>query len=70
LDSIAASVIGGISLKGGEGNVLLTLVGVLIIASVSNGLIIIGVPSSYQYLATGIILILAVLTDSLKKRRV
>jgi ribose transport system permease protein len=68
LDSIAASVIGGVSLYGGEGNILLTLIGVLIIASVANGLIIIGVPSSYQYLATGIILILAVLTDSLKKR--
>lgn len=69
LDSIAASVIGGISLSGGEGNILFTLIGVLIIAAVSNGLIIIGVPSSYQYLATGIILILAVLTDSLKKKR-
>jgi ribose transport system permease protein len=69
LDSIAASVIGGISLAGGEGNILFTLIGVLIIAAVSNGLIIIGVPSSYQYLATGIILILAVLTDSLKKKR-
>jgi ribose transport system permease protein len=69
LDSIAASVIGGISLAGGRGNILFTLIGVLIIASVSNGLIIVGVPSSYQYLATGIILILAVLTDSLKARR-
>lgn len=69
LDSIAASVIGGISLAGGEGNILFTLIGVLIITSVSNGLILTGVPSSYQYLATGIILILAVLTDSLKKKR-
>jgi ribose transport system permease protein len=69
LDSIAASVIGGISLSGGEGNILFTLIGVLIIASVSNGLILVGVPSSYQYLATGLILILAVLTDSLKKRK-
>jgi ribose transport system permease protein len=69
LDSIAASVIGGISLAGGTGNILFTLIGVLIITSVSNGLIIVGVPSSYQYLATGIILILAVLTDSLKTRR-
>ena len=69
LDSIAASVIGGVSLAGGQGNILLTLIGVLIITSVSNGLIIVGVPSSYQYLATGIILILAVLTDSLKTRK-
>ena len=69
LDSIAASVIGGISLAGGQGSILLTLIGVLIITSVSNGLIIVGVPSSYQYLATGIILILAVLTDSLKTRK-
>jgi len=61
LDTIAAAVLGGTSMAGGKGNVLGSLLGVIIIGVVQNGLIMINMPSYYQYLATGIIMFFAVL---------
>lgn len=68
LQSIAAAVIGGVALTGGEGNVLMTLIGTLMIACINNGLILLNVPSSYQYLVTGVVLITAVLSDSMSRK--
>ena len=68
LSSIAAIVIGGASLLGGEGSMIGTLVGTLIIAVIQNGLIIIGVDPFWQYVAVGVIIIMAVLIDQVKAK--
>jgi fructose transport system permease protein len=69
LDSITAVVLGGTSLFGGRGSVLGTLVGALIVGIVRNGLQLMGVPSIYQVLITGVLVILAVAVDQLARRR-
>jgi len=63
LDSITAVVLGGTSLFGGRGNVIGTLIGALIVGVVRNGLQLMGIPSMYQVLITGILVILAVAVD-------
>ncbi|GAA2293430.1 ABC transporter permease [Nonomuraea roseoviolacea subsp. roseoviolacea] len=69
LDSITAVVLGGTSLFGGRGTVLGTLIGALIVGVFRNGLQLMGVPSIYQTLITGILVILAVTVDQLSRRR-
>ena len=69
LDSITAVVLGGTSLFGGRGSILGTLVGVLIVGVFRNGLTLMGVPSVYQVLVTGVLVILAVTTDQLTHKR-
>jgi ribose/xylose/arabinose/galactoside ABC-type transport system permease subunit len=68
LDSIAAVVIGGASLFGGEGNILGTLIGALIIAVIQNGFVILGINGFWQYVAIGSVIILAVLVDQARAR--
>ncbi|MCB8882278.1 ABC transporter permease [Acidisoma cellulosilytica] len=68
LSSIAAIVIGGASLFGGEGKILGTVVGALIISVLQNGLIIEGIDPFWQYAAVGVVIILAVLMDQAKAR--
>lgn len=68
LDSITAVVLGGTSLFGGRGNVLGTLIGALIVGVFRNGLQLMGIPSMYQVLITGILVILAVSIDQLSHR--
>lgn len=63
LDSIAAVVIGGASLFGGRGGVAAALVGALVIGTLRNGLNLIGVDSDLQYVAVGVVVILAVGMD-------
>ena len=69
LDAIAATVIGGTSLLGGEGTVLGTLIGALIMAVLRNGLNILGVSSFVQQVVIGSVIIAAVLIDMWLKRR-
>ena len=69
LDSITAVVLGGTSLFGGRGSIAGTLVGVLIVGVFRNGLTLMGVPSVYQILVTGILVILAVATDQLTHKK-
>jgi fructose transport system permease protein len=69
LDSITAVVLGGTSLFGGRGTVIGTLIGALIVGVFRNGLTLIGVQVIYQYLVTGILVILAVSVDQLTHRR-
>jgi ribose transport system permease protein len=69
LDAIAAPVLGGVSLFGGVGNVTGALVGAFILGILSNGLNLMGVPSFWQQVIKGVVLILAVLLDVLTKRR-
>lgn len=63
LDAIAAAVIGGTSMDGGRGNVIGTLVGALIIGTISNGLDILNVSAYWQQIIKGLIILIAVLLD-------
>ena len=70
LDAIAATVIGGTSLMGGEGRVIGTLIGALIMGVLRNGLNLLGVSSFIQQIVIGSVIIIAVLVDmALKKQR-
>ena len=68
LNAIAAAVIGGTSLFGGRGRAWSALVGILVIQSISNGLILLNLDSSYRYMITGVVTLLAVIIDSLSRR--
>lgn len=69
LFAIAAVVIGGASLMGGKGSIGRTVIGVLILNVLENGLNITGLPTFYRYIATGLILIAAVVIDQLTPER-
>ncbi len=69
LDAIAATVIGGTSLVGGEGRVMGTLIGALIMGVLRNGLNLLGVSSFLQQTIIGSVIIIAVLVDMTLKRR-
>jgi ribose transport system permease protein len=69
LDAIAAAVMGGASLSGGEGTIAGSLVGALIMGVVRNGLNLLNVSSYWQKVAIGTIILLAVLVDSLRKKK-
>jgi ribose/xylose/arabinose/galactoside ABC-type transport system permease subunit len=68
LQVIAATVLGGISLAGGQGEILATLGGALIIGILHNGLNLLGVSPYWQMVAMGCVIILAVILDSLRRR--
>jgi len=65
LYAIAAVVVGGASMFGGEGTIIGTVIGSLIIGTIQYGLVIVGVSSFWQYLAVGVIVVIAVIVDSL-----
>ena len=68
LNSIAAAVIGGVSLFGGRGEVRAAFLGALVIATVSNGLNTAGYATGVIYVVTGVILLLAVTLDTIARR--
>lgn len=68
LDAIAAVVIGGASLFGGVGKISGTLVGALVLAVIRNGLNLLNVNPFWQQVAIGVVIALAVLGDSLRRR--
>lgn len=68
LDAIAAVVIGGASLYGGTGRVSGVLLGALLTQSILNGLSLLNVQTAYQYITSGVVLMLAVFLDALSKR--
>ena len=69
LDAIAAAVIGGTSLSGGEGSILGTVIGAFIISTLTNGLRILSVPQEWQTVVTGAIVIVAVYLDIVRRRQ-
>jgi ribose transport system permease protein len=69
LDAIAAAVIGGTSLSGGEGTILGTVIGAFIISILTNGLRILSVPQEWQTVVTGSIVVLAVYLDIVRRGR-
>jgi ribose transport system permease protein len=70
LDVIAAVVIGGAPLAGGEGSVLGSVFGALLIIVIRTGAVHMGMPSWVQYIVTGVIIFVAVAVDSARRRRV
>jgi L-arabinose transport system permease protein len=69
LQVISACVLGGVSLSGGVGTMLGVVVGVLIMGTVNNAMNLLNIPPFYQYVASGGILLAAVLFDRLKQHR-
>ncbi len=70
LDAIASVVIGGTSMMGGEGNLIGTFLGALIIGVVSNGLNLLSIPQGPQRMVKGAIIVIAVTIDMIRKRRI
>ncbi|WP_256843008.1 ABC transporter permease [Ornithinimicrobium cryptoxanthini] len=69
LQAIAAVIIGGTSLLGGRGTILGTLIGALIMSVLINGLRIMAVQSEWQTVVVGVVVLVAVFADNLRKRR-
>jgi ribose transport system permease protein len=63
LDAIAAAAIGGTSLMGGKGSIIGTIIGAIILGSLRTGLTLMNIQAFYQLLATGLIIIIAMLID-------
>jgi D-xylose transport system permease protein len=68
LNAIAAAVIGGTSLFGGRGRTYAALLGILVIQSITNGMLLLNVNSSVRFMVTGFVLAVAVAIDSLARR--
>lgn len=68
-DAIAAAVLGGASMSGGVGTVGGLIIGALVIGVLSNGLNLLGVNSFWQYVAKGVVILLAVYMDIYRKRK-
>lgn len=68
LNAIAAAVIGGTSLFGGRGSAFAALLGIAVIQSISNGLVLLNLESSIRFMVTGAVLLLAVGLDSVARR--
>jgi D-xylose transport system permease protein len=68
LYAVAAAVIGGTSLFGGRGRVIHGVIGGLVIGAIYNGLYLLGLSAQYQYIATGMVLLVAVIIDALSRR--
>lgn len=64
MQGIAGAVIGGTSMSGGKANMAMTFVGIMIMVVIQNGLNMIAVPSFYQHIATGVIMVLAILVQT------
>ena len=69
LNVIAAVVIGGTSLAGGRANILGTVVGALIMETLKKGLLMMGIAQEWQFVVTGIVVIIAVFVDNVRRKR-
>ncbi len=66
MDAIAAVVLGGTSMSGGKGSISGTVIGVIIIGVLNNGMNLLGIDSSWQYVVQGIVILLAVYIDFIR----
>ena len=69
LDVIAAAVVGGTSLSGGEGTILGVLIGAAIMQVLRNGLVLVGVSAYWLQAVQGLVIVIAIMLDQLRKRR-
>ena len=67
-EAIAAAVIGGTSMSGGEGSMIGTLIGILIIGIIANGLNLLGVAQGPQKMVKGLIIVVAVIIDVIRRK--
>ena len=70
MDAIAAVVLGGTSMAGGQGAIAGTIIGAFIIGIINNGLNLLGMDSYYQYICKGIVILIAVYMDDVKNKKV
>jgi ribose transport system permease protein len=70
LDIIAAAVIGGASLFGGEGTVTGIILGTVLMQTARNGLVLLGLPTFWQWLTIGAMILLVIMLDLWRRRRV
>lgn len=66
MDAIAAVVLGGTSMSGGKGSISGTVIGVIVIGVLKNGMNLLGIDSSWQYVVQGIVILIAVYIDFIK----
>jgi ribose transport system permease protein len=69
LESIAAAILAGVSLRGGSGSLPMVVLGAVFLSMISNGLNLVHVDSRYQVIITGILVIAAVALEKLRERR-
>lgn len=69
MDAISAVVLGGTSMSGGIGRLSGTIIGCLVIGVLNNGMNILGIDSSWQYVVKGVVVLIAVFIDYLKKKK-
>jgi ribose/xylose/arabinose/galactoside ABC-type transport system permease subunit len=69
LDSIAAVVIGGVSLMGGRGTIIGAVLGTIILGMINNGMNMMGMPPAFQSIVKGVVIFIAVAIDYLRRRR-
>lgn len=69
LDAIAAAYVGGVSTSGGVGKITGSLIGALVMSSLTSGMNLMGVNISYQYIIRGVILVVAVIFDIITRRK-
>lgn len=69
MDAIAAVVLGGTSMAGGQGSIFGTILGVFIIGFINNGLNLLKMDSFWQYICKGIVILIAVFADDVKNKR-
>lgn len=70
LDAVSAVIIGGTSMRGGRGGILNTLLGIFIIAVLNNGMTLLGVPTNFNQLVKGMLMVVAVLLDTGNRKKV
>ena len=70
LEAIGAVLLGGTSLSGGEGSMVGTFLAVVLLATLKNGIVLLDINSSWQVAVTGLIIIVAVLLDARRRRRI
>lgn len=67
MDAISAVVLGGTSMSGGKGTISGTVIGVIVIGVLQNGMNLLGIDSSWQYIVQGIVILIAVYIDYIKQ---
>jgi ribose transport system permease protein len=68
LDVIAAAVVGGTSFSGGEGTILGVLIGAAIMQVLRNGLVLVGISAYWLQAVQGLVIVVAIMLDQLRKR--
>jgi len=69
MEAVAATVLGGTSILGGEGSIIGTVLGAIVVAIIRNAMVLLEISTYYQQIVTGAVILVAVITDVLRKER-